>query len=125
MNDDARYVLDSVLVDWHRWAKGYSQAGGYGAQPMFSQAQSPRGWDTAQEIVESEIEGGRMAAVNFHIFELPPEQCTAIQIHARNLYTGKNVWTSQRLPSDLGERAVLVAESRNALMRRLIGAGVI
>ena len=92
---------------------------------MFKQAKSPRGWDTVGDIVEAEIDGGRMATVNFHIFELPPLQCTAIQINARNIATGRVVWNSARLPTDPQERSLLLLEARNELMRKLILAGVV
>lgn len=125
MTDDSRYILDTILADWHRWARGYQHVGDIGSQPMFAQARSSRGWDSVQDIVESEIDGDRMESINFHIFELPPLQCTAIQINARNLATGRNVWTSARLPQDLEARAVLLSAARSALMRKLVAAGVV
>ena len=125
MNDESRYILDTLLADWHRWARGYQHIGDVGTSPMFNQTTSPRGWDTVNDIVEHEIDGGRMSAVNFHIFELTPIWCTAIQIQARNLATGKSVWTSARLPTDLQARALLLAEARAALMCKLITAGVV
>ena len=125
MNDDSRQLFDQLLIEWHHWARGYKHVGDINSSPMFNHSKSPRGWDTVSDIIEHEIDGGRMASVNFHVFELPPIQCTAIQINARNLATGRNVWTSARLPTDLQARAVLLAEARSALMVKLIAAGVV
>lgn len=125
MTDDARQILDDLLADWHRWARGYRLASDISAQPMFKQSQSPRGWDSVQDIVESEIDGDTMAAINFHIFELDPIHCTAIQIHARNLVTGRAVWTSQRLPTDPLIRAALLGVAKGELTKRLMAAGVL
>jgi hypothetical protein len=66
-----------------------------------------------------------MVAVNFHIFELPSIQCTAIQINARNLATGKAVWTSARLPADVEERQIILRAARNALQEKLMGACIL
>lgn len=125
MTDDSRYLLDSILHDWHRWARGYQYGADVGSSAMFNKTKSPRGWDTVAEIVEHEIDGGRMESVNFHIFELSSIQCTAIQINARNLATGRNVWASARLPTDQQQRAELICEARNALLVRLLAAGVV
>lgn len=125
MKRDCDFSLDDLLADWHRWAKGYQYVGDIHGSPMFNHAKSPRGWDTVGDIVDTEIDGGRMATVNFHIFELPSVQCTAIQINARNLATGKAVWNSARLPQDPQERAIVLRDARNELMRRLMMAGVV
>ena len=77
------------------------------------------------DVIEREIDGDRMAAVDFHVNELPPEQRTALQIEARNLVTGRPVWYSLRLPNDVHERAILVGTARAALMARLVDAGIL
>ena len=117
--------LDCLLTAWHRWAKGYQYVSDIHSSPMFSHSLTPRGWDTVQEIVEHEIDGGRMASINFYVFELPSLWCTAIQIHARNLSTGKSVWTSARLPQDLQQRQVILRDARNELTRKLVEACIL
>lgn len=125
MKDDARQLLDDILCRWHIWSRSYQPIADVGTTPMFKGARAGRQWDTMDEVIEREIDGGTMAAVEFHIYELPPIQRTALQINARNLATGRSVWKSERLPQDAEERAVLLLESRNALAIRLIDAGIL
>lgn len=121
-------ILDDVLARYHAWAKAFRVVGQSGASAMFRQAKSPRGWDTADQVIEDEINAQIMKAVDFHIGELPDEKekpyRSAIYCLARNCYTGHNVWSSGRLPRDAMERGVVVREARNMLTRRLIAAGV-
>jgi hypothetical protein len=125
MQNDIESILSDILAQWHRWACGYQYVGGINSSPMFRETKSGKGWDTIDEIVDSEIEGGRMAAVNFHVMDMEPCHRTALQIQARNLHTGKSVWDSPRLPQDAEERAVLLLEARNRLFKRLLAAGVL
>lgn len=126
---EADQILDDLLSRYHAWAKSFSPIQVRGADPMFRNAKSGRGWDTTAEIVDDEINGSIMKAVDFHISELPDEPMvkpyrSAIYVLARNCYTGRNVWLSPRLPADPLERGVIVREARTMLMRRLIAAGV-
>jgi len=125
MTNDIGTILNDLLAAWHRWACGYRHAAGVGSSPMFREATTSRGWDTVADIVDSEIEGSRMETVNFHVMELEPPYRTALQIQARNLFTGRAVWSSPRLPNDIEERAVILLEARNILLKRLLAAGVI
>ncbi len=125
MTDDTRYLLDSILADWHQWARGYQHVASVGSSAMFNKAKSPRGYDSESEIADATIHNETMKTVDFHVSELKPDWRTAIQIHARNLATGRNVWTSARLPTDLQARATLLADARAALMGKLIAAGVV
>ena len=118
-------ALDDLLATWHCWARGYRLTPDIHSSPLFARAQSPRGWDTVQEIVEHEIDGATMEAIDFHVSELQPAQRTAIQINARNLATGHHVWTSARLPVDQQQRAILVRDARQALAAKLISAGIL
>lgn len=92
---------------------------------MFKSAKSPRGWDSTHDLVDDELEGDRMEAIDFHISEMPPIQRTALQINARNLATGFQVWSSVRLPLDPIERAVILIHARVALRLRLHRSGVL
>lgn len=125
MKNDIDSLLSDLLASWHRWACGYRHSAGIGSSPMFKDAKTSKGWDTVDVIVDEEIDGGKMEAVNFHVMELEPIHRTALQIQARNLCTGKNVWNSPRLPEDAEERAVVLMEARNKLLKRLLDAGVV
>ena len=125
MKDDSRQLLDDILCQWHHWSKGYRPIADVGSSPMFKQARTGRQWDTMDEVIEREIDGGTMKAVEFHVYELPPSQRTALQINARNIATGRSVWASARLPADTDERAVLLLEARNALAVKLMDAGIL
>lgn len=91
---------------------------------MFRNAKSGRGWDTTDEIVESELTSDTMKAIDFEVGEVQEPHRSAIYAHARNLASRHAVWTSPRLPQDPGARALLVAEARLKLMRRLLLAGI-
>lgn len=125
---DTDAILDDILARYHAWAKAFRVVGQAGASPMFRQAKSPRGWDTADQLLEDETHAQIMKAVDFHIGELPDEKArpyrSAIYCLAKNCYTGQSVWQSPRLPADPLERGVVVREARNMLTRRLIAAGV-
>lgn len=125
MKQDATYILDDLLASWHQWATRKYQAGTIKACPMFKSAKSPRGWDSTSDLVDEELEGDRMEAIDFHVSEMQPIQRTALQINARNLVTGHNVWFSARLPPDPMERAAILAIARADLSARLNNAGVI
>jgi hypothetical protein len=118
-------TLDELLSRWHQWATGYKHVGGVSSSPMFRNAKSSRGWDTVDEIVGAEIDGDQMDAVDFHVMQLSEIYRTALQIQARNLCTGRSVWTSARLPNDLETRAQLLGLARVALITRLQSAGIL
>lgn len=120
-----RYALDDLLRQWHTWAQGYRLQADIGPSAMFRTTKSPRGWQDEGEIADETIHHDTMQAVDFAVGQLEDIHRTAIQIEARNLTTGRSVWTSSRLPTDLQERAIVVLNARNALHIRLIRAGVL
>jgi hypothetical protein len=124
MNNDTRYILDDLLSEWHKWAKNFAILGSHGTAPMFNGLVSSRQWDSESDVVDGSLHNSQMAAVDFHIGELMPEHRTAIYINARNLHTGKSVWTSLRLPADQEARQKVVSEARNILINRLTSAGI-
>ena len=125
MKDDTQQLLDDLLSQWYRWSKSWSAVPQYGSSAMFTGARSSRQWDDEDEIADAQIHHSQMEAVDFHIGELKDAYRTALGMHARNLATGTNVWTSVRLPQDAKARAVLLGEARGALVGRLRGAGVV
>jgi hypothetical protein len=50
---------------------------------------------------------------------------TALQLNARNLCTGRSVWTSARLPADAEMRAHILANARVSLTVKLQNAGIL
>lgn len=125
MRDDSNHILDDLLREWHKWAKGYQAVGDIAPSPMFRNAKSSRGWDSLDVIVDETIDSATMESMNFHVFELQPEHRTAIQLHARNMATGVAVWSSPRLPQCPFARAALLGEAKVKLLARLVAAGVI
>ena len=125
VRNDSAHILDDILSRWHSWAKGYSPIPTCGADPMFRNAKSSgRHWDSTSEVIEDEIQGKILQAVDFQVSEMQDPHRTAIHFLARNLATGRSVWLSKRLPEDKMEVAIIVAEARSQLTKRLILAGV-
>lgn len=125
MKDETRYILDSLLADWHRWANGFSIVGSHSTAPMFNGMVSSRQWDSEGDVIDGHLHSSQMQSVDFHINELEPMHRTAIGIQARNLVTGRSVWTSARLPQEVEKRAVILMEARNNLLKRLTSAGIV
>lgn len=124
MRDDSRYHLDGILCDWHRWATGWTGVAAHGACAMFTGFRSSRQWDGEGDVADAAIHNTTMKAVDFHVSEMQPTHRTALQINARNLHTGRSVWSSARLPADAQERAVLLSDARVILTKKLTDAGV-
>lgn len=125
MKDDTRELLDDILRRWHNWSAGYRAIADVGSSPMFRQAKSGRQYESQYEIAEHQLDDSAMEAVDFHVYELSADHRTALQINARNIATGRSVWTSARLPADLQARAVLLGAARAALAGRLVEAGIL
>ena len=124
MRNEQHEILDSLLSEWHHWARSEPLQPTRGADPMFRNAKSAKGWDSTSDVIEDEIRDKTMKAIDFHVGEMQDPHRSAIYIHARNCYTGRKVWLSPRLPTDPMERAVILMEAMNQLMRRLLSAGV-
>jgi len=92
---------------------------------MFHQCKSGKQYEEQYDIAEQALDDDAMKAVDFHVYELSSTQRTALQINARNLATGRSVWSSVRLPADVAERAIVLAGARAALLARLMAAGII
>lgn len=121
--------LDGLLREWHQWQIGYSPIPTCGADPMFRNAKSGKGWDSTDQVIDDELHGSTMEAIDCQVQELPDVPLlrpyrSAIYAIARNLHVNANVWMSPRLPKDLDERAVVILEARNMLVRRLMAVGV-
>jgi hypothetical protein len=124
MRNDASVILDDLLSRWHSWARGYIPVPTCGADPMFRNAKSGKGWDSTSDVIEDELHGKMMEAIDFQVSEMKDPHRSAIYIHARNCSTGRNVWLNPRLPTSPEERALILMEARNLLTRRLMNVGV-
>lgn len=124
MRDDSRYILDDWLARWHQWGRNYKANQQTPRDPVFRDVRSGRGWDSTDDIIEDELMGSTMEAIDFQVSEMKDPHRTAIYMLARNLSTGRSVWLSPRLPQDPLERATIVAEARNQLTARLMNCGV-
>ncbi len=124
MQNDSHAILDDLLSRWHHWAKGYIPVPTCGADPMFRDAKSPHSSHSAYEVTDAKVESDRMKSVDFHVSEMKDPHRSAIYIHARNCYTGRNVWLSPRLPTDPLERARILGEAKSMLIGKLLSAGV-
>ena len=125
MENDTYEMLNGLLCDWHRWATGYQHVGGINTSPMFRETKAGRQWDTVDQIIDQDIEHSRMEAIDHIIMALEAMHRTALQIQARNLYTGKAVWSSARLPACAEERALVLIAARTTLSTKLQKAGML
>ncbi len=125
VDNSQQYALNELLAEWHRWASGWSGVAEHGSCAMFSNVKSSKQWDSADDVIGSDLHNGQMKTIDFHVNELEPLYRTALQIQARNMVTGRSVWTSARLPQDLVERAIILQNARNDLQNRLTQAGIL
>jgi len=128
--DEMVVILNDLLKRWHRWQAAYSPVPVCSADPMFRNVKSGKTWDSTSQVIRDELNGSTMETIDFHVGELPDDEATgrayrsAIYALARNLHSGRSVWSSPRLPQDPMERGIVCMEARNMLTRRLIAAGV-
>ena len=124
MKDESNEILNDLLSQWHRWARGYQHAAGINTTPMFRECQSNhRQWASIEEVAEEDK--SIFAAMDAIIMGLCDIYRTSLQIQARNLFTGRSVWTSARLPVDVAQRAVILADARIALTRKMRDEGIL
>lgn len=124
MKNEQHEILDSLLSEWHSWARAEKLQPSRTADPMFRNAKSCKGWDSTTDVIDDELRSKTMKAIDFQVCEMKDPHRSAIYIHARNCCTGHKVWLSPRLPADPMERAVILMEAKNELTRRLLSAGV-
>ena len=126
MQNELDSLLNSLLVQWHKWGTRCSMGRGYPARNLTCQgAHASRQYDDENGALDAEIDSGVMEAFDHAAYRVPQPWLTALQFQAKNLSTGVSVWRSPRLPVDLMERAVLTTEARNKLMRELMKDGIL
>lgn len=117
-------TIDDILILWHRWAKGYQYVGDINSSPTFRECRSNhRQWASLEELADEDK--STPEAVDHVVMSLCDVYRTALQIQARNLCTGREVWISARLPKDPANRAVIVRDARDALARKLRDIGIL
>lgn len=124
MKDETNEILNDLLVSWHRWATGYQHVGGVNSSPMFRECRSnSRQWATLDEVADEDK--SQWEYLDAVIMGFCDVYRTALQLQARNLCTGRSVWSSARLPKDEIMRAHVLADARTALIVRMRVDGVI
>lgn len=122
--NDTYEILNSLLADWYQWAKGYKYAAGINSSPMFRECRSNhRQWASLEDLADEDK--SHMALMDAIIMAMIDTHRTALQIQARNLCTGRSVWTSARLPNSVEVRARILADARTSLTLKLMGAGIL
>lgn len=124
--------LDEKLADWHIWSSKTEHVSQAGKCAMFSQASSPRHWDSTGEIDDAHIHRVAMEALDFAILGdkrgqgglIEPHR-TAVTFYARNLTAKTAQWHSPRLPVTQKDRIELVNRSLSILTTKLKSAGVL
>lgn len=125
MKDESNEILSGMLADWHKWSKCCCVGDAPRTSAMFHGVRSSRQWDSESDVLDGTLHNSQMEAFDFHVNELGAVDRTALAIQARNLVTGRNVWTSARLPDDVEQRAVILRDARNNLKKRLQAAGIL
>jgi hypothetical protein len=117
--------LDQLLCLWHDHTRGGIVRGESTRALVVGDYRG-----TAAQY-ESQIEAADLAhdrlrsrVVSVEVERMDEPYRAAIYQNARNLYTGRSVWNSPRLPRDPLTREIVVEMARAELKRRLIAAGV-
>jgi hypothetical protein len=123
---DTHTMLNDLLVEWHRWCNRYQHVKGYASSdPTCRDYRASRQYDDTNGALDADLSASTLETVSAEIFALEQPYQTAIQIQARNMATGKQVWTSPRLPADPMERAGILVKARGMLLKTLASRGVL
>lgn len=126
---DLDWTVDHLLADWHVWRSHYRITKGHSGTDATCRDYRPPGhWDWANGAADARADDLVMRAVDHSVGRVPntPQPWNlALQFEARNLHSGAAVWSSPALPKSKEERAVLVLEARNLLVRELRKEGVV
>lgn len=126
---DVNQALNDLLTRWHQWSSSYTFGKGYpSVDSACRSSKTSRQYDDTNGALDAAVENKIMEAFDAAIWTIPNTQekpyLTALQFQARNFCTGRQVWTSPRLPTDDMERRVILMEARNILLRALARSGV-
>ena len=118
-------ALNDLLRRWHAHCLANSPGTGYpSVDSACRYSRTSRQYDYENGAMDASVDSKIMEGVDGVMWNIQQPYLTALQFQARNLFTGKHVWTSPRLPIDPQERAVILMEARNILLRGLAKAGV-
>lgn len=122
---DVNQALNDLLTRWHQWSSSYTFGKGYPSiDSACRSSRTSRQYDDSNGALDAAVENKIMEAFDAAASTIEQPYLTALQFQARNLFTGRQVWTSPRLPVDEMERVVLMMEARNRLLRVLARSGV-
>lgn len=118
--------LNDLLARWHAHCQGYSAGKGYpSADAVCKHAKTSSVWDSWNGAQDKATDTMIMNEFDAAMWDVPQPYLTVLQFQARNLHTGRQVWTSPRIPADHMERGVMLMEARVLLMRGLARRGVL
>lgn len=118
--------LDCILSLWHWWAQTEKQSRGHNHKALVVGECRGYGlqYESQVEQQDADSEALQSKRVDTEVRGLEDPWKAAIYVLARNLYTGRDVWLSPRLPSSKPERDAIIAQARQRLTLRLMNAGV-
>ena len=61
MKNDSKAILDDILARWHSYCRGFNPNPAWSAEPMFQDAASRGGWDSADDRSEERRVGKECA----------------------------------------------------------------
>ena len=126
MRNEGDAILDDILSRWHSWAEPQGRTQGHArCSAGMEQHRTSRQYDDINGALDSALEDRTSSNVDFQVAQMPEPYQTAIHVEARNLCTGRTVWGNPRLPSDPQARAVVMAEARIMVSKRLLASGVL
>ena len=122
---DINQVLNDLLARWHVWSSSYSFGKGYpSVDSACRDSRTSRQYDDTNGALDAGVENRIMEAFDAAVWTIEQPHLTALQFQARNFHARVAVWKSPRLPDDDMERAVILMEARNRLMKALARSGV-
>lgn len=125
MMTETDQILDDLLSRWHWWASQRKLSHRSPYAMGFESYRSSRQYDWDSGVADSDLDDRRSAQVDFEVQQMIEPYRSAIYANARNLCTGREVWTSGRLPADRSQRELIVGLARTKLTDRLVDSGVI
>ena len=125
MRNDIDNLLNDLLSSHHKWARRTRFGKGYPSESASCKdARASRQYDDSNGALDSGLDDSRMEAFDAVLYRIEQPWLTALQVQARNLATGSNVWSSPRLPVDPLERSILTLEARNKILKELVKDGI-
>lgn len=118
--------VNDLLSRWHAWCAGHGYGMGYPSRSASCrEARASRQHDDENGGLDAHIDAVLLEGVDAVVGQIAQPWCTALQIQARNLYTGRSVWLSPRLPACASDRAELLAVARKKFVDGLDRAGLL